>query len=120
MLPWVLLAAVLTVGAAGGTGYWKGQQHATARIEAKLLREAEKTRIDQAEALRAAAERIVALDIKNTTIRAKTEVITREVPVYRDCVHDDRTFRLLNDALSPAAGLPDQSEVPGADAAAGR
>lgn len=101
MLPWVLLAAVLTVGAAGGTGYWKGNQHATARIEAQLLREAEKTRVDQAEALQAAAAEIAKIDVKHQTLKQVVQREVVEVPVYRECRHSPDTLSAVNAALAP-------------------
>lgn len=101
-LPYIAIALLLVFSGSNWFSYSKGREHATDHIRAELADKAALTKEAQDAALMAAAAQISKLDIKNTTIRAKTEVITREVPVYRDCLHDDRTFRLLNDALSPA------------------
>lgn len=119
-LPWMILAFVLAVGGAGATGYWKGGKDTGNRIAADLARTAAATREAQDLALNAAADRISKLDVKNTTIRQKTEVRIREVPVYRDCVHDAGTLGLLNDALAPGAtqGKPaDHGKLSRTDAA---
>lgn len=120
-LPWFLLAVVLAVGSAGATGYVRGRTDGRAALEAELARDAAATKAAQNAALQAAAAEIAKLDVKNTTIKQKTEVIQREVPVYRNCRHDPRVLGLLNDALSPDTGSgadgADQGGVPGADAA---
>ena len=118
LIPWLILAFTLTVGAAGATGYWKGGQHKADEIAAQQAREVVLTEKARDEALQAAADRIVKLDVKNTTIRQKTEVITREVPVYNECRHDPRTLGLLNDALAPGseAQPPSDGKLPRPDA----
>jgi hypothetical protein len=116
-LPWMLLAFLIAVGGAGATGYWKGGKDTGNRIAADLARTAAATREAQDAALNAAAEHIAKLDVKSTTIRQKTEVITREIPIYGDCRHDPRTLGLLNDALGASAESADPGELPGPDAA---
>jgi hypothetical protein len=66
-----------------------------------------------------AARVIATLQPKYTTIQQKTETITREVPVYRDCHNTPDEFRLLNDALSggDSTERSDGVTVPKADAA---
>lgn len=111
--PYVILAVVLfyvaSVGGAGWKGYALGIEHQVA-AEAEARQDYEKGRDA---ALQAAAQELAKLDIKQVTIRQKAETITREVPVYTDCKHDDRTMRLLNDALAPpGAESPGDGSVP--------
>jgi hypothetical protein len=47
-------------------------------------------------------------------IKGKAEVITHEVPVYRDCVHDPRGLHVVNQALAGGIAPPDSGDsVPG-------
>ena len=101
-LPWLLLAVVLLVGASGATGYWQGSKHTADQIAAQAAREAALVEKTREVAALAAAEQISKIEVRNTTIRQKAEVITREVPIYSECRNDPRTFSLLNDALAPA------------------
>jgi hypothetical protein len=49
-------------------------------------------------AIQAAASEIAKITVTHTTIRQRAETITREVPIYRDCVNDPGVERLLDDA----------------------
>lgn len=51
-------------------------------------------------AMKATAEQLANLTIKNTTIRQKAEVIVRENTIYRECVNTDDGMRLINEALT--------------------
>lgn len=114
LVPWLLLGVVALVGVSGATGYWQGGRHRADAIYAQQARDAATTEKAQAEALQAAADRIVKLDVKNKTIHAKTEVITREVPVYGDCRHSPDGLRNVNEALT---GQPaSDGKLPAADA----
>ncbi len=118
-IPWALLAVVLLVGASGATGYRAGAKHTENQIAAQAAREAALVDKTREAAAQAAAEQISKIEVKNTTIRQKAEVITREVPIYGDCRHDPRTLGLLNDALAPGAteGKPaGPGELPRTDA----
>jgi hypothetical protein len=119
-LPWLILAVTLLIGAAGAGGYWQGAKHKADEIAAQEAREAALVEKTREAAQLAAAEAISKIEVKNTTIRQKAEVITREVPIYRDCVHTPATLGLLNDALAPGAaeGKPaDRGKLPAADPA---
>lgn len=119
-LPWMILAVTLLVGAAGATGYWKGSQHTADQIAAQQAREAALVEKTRETAALAAAEQISKIEVRNTTIRQKAEVITREVPVYSECRNDPRTLSLLNDALAPGAAQAkpaDRGKLPAADPA---
>ena len=102
-LPWVLLAVVLLVGASGATGYWQGSKHTADQIAAQAAREAALVEKTREAAQQAAATEISKIEVKQTTIRQKAEVITREIPVYGSCRHDPRTLGLLNESLAPGA-----------------
>jgi hypothetical protein len=60
----------------------------------------------------AAVSAIEGIQVRYVTIKQQGETITREVPVYRDCVHDPRGLSAINAALaggqsgSSAVGLP--------------
>jgi hypothetical protein len=120
-LPWLILAVTLLVGAAGATGYWQGGKHKANAIEAQAAREAALIEKARDAAIDGAAQAIAAIEVKNTTIRQKVEVQTREVPIYRECRHTADTLSLLNDALAgrgaqqPAGG----GKLPGPDATGG-
>lgn len=98
-LPWAIVTLLLALVAAAAGGYWQGGKHKADELAAQAARETALVEKFRA----AAAEEISQIEIRNSTIRQKTEVITREVPVYRDCVHDTRTLGLLNSALQGAA-----------------
>lgn len=120
LIPWLILALTLLVGAAGATGYWQGSKHTADQIAAQAAREAALVETTREAAALAAAEQISKIEVKNTTIRQKAEVITREVPVYGECRHDPRTYGLLNDALAPGAAEArpaDKGKLPAVDTA---
>jgi uncharacterized protein YbjQ (UPF0145 family) len=116
-LPWLILAVTLLVGAAGASGYWQGGKHKEAEIVAQQARDAVIGQEAQDKALAAAADRVVKLDVQNKTIHAKTEVIVREVTVYRDCKHSPDGLRNVNEALTGQAEPPADGQLPAADPA---
>lgn len=94
--PWAILALVVLLAGAGATGVYQGVQYEKgqeARTEVLIQKAGEAAQT-------AAADVISKLQPKYTTIQQKTETITREVPVYRDCHNTPDELRLLNDALS--------------------
>ena len=118
-LPWAILGVVLLVGISGASGYWKGGKDRANAIYAQQAREAVLTKEAQDKALQAAAAEIAKLDVTNRTIHAKTEVITREVPVYRDCRHDPAGMRGVNEALAAPGQSPDSGKLPRPDTPGG-
>lgn len=114
--PWAIVVIVLGLvashGAVGYKAYHVGQD---ALIAAQAKEDAKTAEVRQ-EVLDFVAEKLAEMKVEHQTIRQKTEVITREVPVYRDCQHDDVAFGLLNDALTPpdrrGAGGGDQGKLP--------
>ena len=115
LLPYFALGFLLLLGGAGWFGYHKGGEATENRLLAQQA-----TQATLEERVRTMlAEEISKLKVEHQTIKQKTEVITREVPVYRDCQHDDRTFGLLNFGLTPPekrTGPAADSELPGTDA----
>lgn len=54
-----------------------------------------------------AASAISAIKLESRTVVQRTREITREVPAYRDCLHDQRVFDDLNKQLRGASKSPD-------------
>lgn len=113
MNPYILLGLVLAWGASIGGAFFYGRDTGKDSVLAgqTLIEEVEKR------AREGAAEAIAQIEVKNITIRQKAEVITREIPVYRDCRHDPDAVRLLNDALAAPGQVAPDRELPGADTA---
>lgn len=112
--PWLILgASLVAVGAMSGA-YVKGRSDGKAVIIAKQASD-DQIRFETLQlAQLAAAEEIAKISETHTTIRQKTEVITREVPIYRDCLNDPRVVSLLDAARAnqSAAVAPGGSELP--------
>ena len=113
---WGILGALL-VGASGAA-YVKGRSDGRSIEFAERATLEEVARVARDAAMEAAGEKIASITKTQTTIRQKTEVVTREVPIYRDCINDARVERLLDAArenrppTEPAGG----GELPGAGA----
>jgi hypothetical protein len=112
--PWLLLAAVLALGASHTFAYVKGGISRENSILAEQKRQDELVQKVQ----QSTAQQIAKIEVVNKTIyqRATREVI--EKPVYRDCHHDADTLGMLNHALTntaPAEPAGDSS-MSGADA----
>lgn len=111
--PWLILAAVLALGASHTFAYVKG---GAAREDSILAEQKRQDELVQ-KIERTNAQQIAQIEVVNKTIyqRATREVI--EKPVYRDCRHDGDTLGMLNHALTntaPAEPARD-SGVPGTD-----
>lgn len=109
--PWLILAAVLALGASHTFAFVKGG----AARENSIL--AEQKRQDElvAKVQQTTAQAIAAIEVKHVTVRQQLETEIREKPVYRDCVADDRVLELVNQAITgaePAGG----GVVPGTSA----
>lgn len=109
----VVIGAVLILGAAAtgaklGYNYSEGQN---ARTEVLIEKAGDAAQLG-------AAAAIAKIQPKYVTIQQKTETITREVPVYRDCHNTPDELRLLNSALtnSDVAEPVDSGELPKPDA----
>jgi hypothetical protein len=109
-LPWKLIAKLavpaLVLALTFATGFkvanWRRDSLELAVVEA-----AERA----ATASRASAVKAIGeIEVRNVTIRQRAETITREVPVYTQCVHDPRGLQAVNSALAPpgsdSGGVP--------------
>jgi hypothetical protein len=112
--PWLILAAVLALGASHTLAYVKGGTSRENSILAEQKRQDELVQKIQ----QSTAQQLAQIEIVNKTIyqRATREVI--EKPVYRDCHHDADTLGMLNHALTNTAPPEParDSVVPGVDA----
>ena len=105
--PWLALAAVVALSGAYAYGRYDGRQ-----LElATQYRESRAAEVSRDAALKGAAEAISKIEVRNVTIRQQAETITREVPVYRECRHDPRGMRMVNEALAGAEPT-DPRELP--------
>lgn len=97
--PWLIMAAVLALGASHTFAYVKG---GTARENSILAEQKRQDELVQ-KIEQSTAKQIAQIEVVNKTIyqRATREVI--EKPVYRDCRHDADTLGMLNHALSNTA-----------------
>jgi hypothetical protein len=107
-IPYQLIAGGLIVALAF-LGGWKvnGWRMDAAQKKADEVEQ----RATQA-ATEAAVTAIEGIAVRYVPVKQAAEVITREIPVYRDCVHSPDGMRVLNEALT-GAGLPEAAVVPG-------
>ena len=115
MPPQLLVGAALwaaSVGLAVWWGYGLGADH---EVAAHAREKGAAVQAGEA-AASAAAEAISRLEVKHVQIRQRTEQTIREVPVYRDCRHDDRVMRDINAARTGAEPAPADDSVPAASA----
>lgn len=112
MNPYVVGGAVLVLAVGGFTGGWKANDW---RRDSQLLAIEKAAQKAGEAATGAAVTAIQGIQVKYVTIKQNAETVTREVPVYRDCIHDPRGLQSINAALSGGepgrnpAGLPDTS-----------
>ena len=102
----------LIIGAAiVGLAFFGGWQVNGWRIDAAQKKADNVEQRAAAAATEAAVTAIKGIEVKYVPIKTKAEIVTREVTVYRDCVHDPDGLRLVNEAL--AGGQPsDTPRVP--------
>lgn len=110
---WSLLAGGLVWAASLGGTYWFGRTDGV-RIEsgAQAREEVREQKAIDAATL-AAADAISSLKVRYVPIREKADAVIREVPVYRECLHDARVLDAVNAALAGAG----PSKLPAPDAA---
>jgi hypothetical protein len=104
--PYVLIAIVLFYASSLGIVGWKAFDLGQANIiaEQALIEKTERTTREIA--MEAAAEQIATLRPQHQTINRKVETITREVPIYRDCVSSPDIERMLDDARAGRFTVP--------------
>lgn len=108
MIPYQLIAGAVIVAGAFFGG-WKVNGW---RMDAAQKKADEVEQRATAAATEAAVSAIKGIEVKYVTIKQQAETITREVPVYRDCVHTDDGLRLVNEALAGGSGSG-TGEAPG-------
>lgn len=111
--PWVILAAVLALAAAGWQGFRLGADHEIAK-QARLEAVIEKVR-DAAQ--QAAAAEIANIKIVNQTHRQVLEREIRTVPDYSACRNSPDGMRAINQALGNRPESAGSGVVPGANPA---
>ena len=116
MNPYVLVAALLAMAAAGWGGFSLGVDHEKAnQADQKELMAAVAD-----EATNAMAKAVGALRPKYTTIQSEVQREIKTNTVFADCKLPAASLRLINQALDPradASAAADGGELPGADAA---
>lgn len=110
----VFAILLLSAALACGGSYLKGRSDGRKVEVAERATLDEVARVASEAATRASAAQIAKISVTHTTIRHQAEVITREKPVYRDCVNDPGVERLLDAARANAEPEPaSDSGVPG-------
>lgn len=116
MNPYLILGAVLFWGASVAGAGWYGLELGDDRATARQARDDQVRQETRDAAQQGAADAIAKLKPVNTTIRAKTETIVRESPVYRDCLNTPDGMRSINSALAGRISEPAGGEqLPKAD-----
>ena len=122
MSPWTVLAGVVFWGASVAGSYVYG--HSNGVDSEKVNQIAEKAKQDEIKqaieatresARQGAADEIAKIKIRNTTVQGKVTTVVRDNPVYRDCLHDERGLRLINEALTTkpsGSGRDSQDSLP--------
>jgi len=99
-----ILGIILALCLVAGAGGFVGNRLKQAEWDRSIIA----TREAQDKALDAAAKAIAQIEVKNVTIRQEAKTIMRDVPVYRECIHDGRVFDRINAAIEST----DSGELP--------
>ena len=113
MNPYLIIAALMAVLAAGAGGFKLGADHevaSQARADEQLQKAEDKM-------TSAAAKAISELRPKYTTIQGKLEKQIETNTVYRDCKLDPIGLQLVNEALSSGTQATPGGKLPKADKA---
>tara|TARA_R110000868_G_scaffold215878_1_gene466022 strand:- start:991 stop:1335 length:345 start_codon:yes stop_codon:yes gene_type:complete len=108
MNPYLIIAMLVGVLAAGAGGFKLGADHEVAAQAREQNHIAEA--VDAANST--AAEAIAAIKPIYTTIQGKTIYETSNNTVYRDCAHSPTGLQLVNQALNGGAVAPDSGKLP--------
>jgi len=109
------LYLIALVGLLGGGSYagWTARDWKAAADERQANKAATLVMEARQQAALGAADAIAKIEVRNVTIRQKTEREILERPVYRDCRADDRVFALTNEALTGRSAGGSDSGLPG-------
>jgi hypothetical protein len=113
------LAIVVGLTGLGGGVYLQGRKDGKAACTAADQREREIGRLAYEAAQRGAAEAVINVEVKNTTIRQELQREVQIREVFRDCRSGPDAVRLLNRTPGIAASGPQpagDSQLPAADA----
>ena len=105
------MALSFAAGTWYGTGVGEDNEFAKRAREDSIVRDAREA------GQQGAAAAIAAMKPRNVTIRQEVEREIETRTVYRDCVHPDRVFDNVNEALTGRAQPARAGVVPGAVAA---
>ena len=110
-LSWLLGGVAVVAAFAAG---WKVNEWRNDSADLKAEQVAEKAATAATEA---AVKAIQGIEVKYVTIKQNAETVLREVPVYRECMHDPRGMQAVNDALAGGQPVGGEARVPGSDTA---
>ena len=105
-----LVAALVWLLTLAGSG-WGGFQLGRDTEVAIKAREEKVAQIAGQAAAASAAGAIAKLEVKRVEITQRVQTRIQQVPVYRDCRHDERVLGDVNEALT--GRRPDPSGLPG-------
>ena len=111
MNPYLIIAALAAILAAGAGGFKLGVDHEVAG-QARAEKMVEDTAAVMAET---AAKAIAKIRVNNTTIQNEVQREIQTNTVYRDCVHTPGGLLGINKALAPPGPSGDR-KLPGSDA----
>lgn len=112
MNPYLIIAALVAVMAAGAGGFRLGVDHEKASEADK--QETVQAAVDAAN--QSSAKAIAGLRPIYTTIQSEVQREIQTNTVYADCRHSPDGLRLLNQALNGGAKSPSGGELPKVDA----
>jgi hypothetical protein len=112
MNPYLIIAALVAVLAAGAGGFKLGADH---ELAAQAREDKHVAAAIQA-ANTASAEAIAGIKVANTTIHQELQREIRTNTIYAECKHSPGGLRNINDALAAPRPASDR-KLPGADTA---
>lgn len=112
MNPWLILAAVLAIGSAAGTGYYKGRQAGQAQVQAAWDAERLQQQEAHSKALRESIEKQQALQLGADQLRQEKDRETRELAARNTALVNSLRYRPERPAT--AAGTVSGAAQPGA------
>jgi hypothetical protein len=116
MLPDWIMATIWKLAAVGGLGllcYSNGLKAGQMQEQKLQIQENSAIEATRKAAIDASVEAIKKIGVQHVTVNKTVERTIKEVPVYRDCRHDERMFNTINEALTGhPAKRASESDVP--------